>query len=159
MTASKCGTPAGFSQHRRDRTEPCPACREAERTYQREWARQHRTGQNQWVDATGTKRRLQALITAGYPMRWLGEWIGCPPGTMSTMVGPSKKVTIRNKERVEALYERLAYKTPHPTTTRSKAAVTRAKRVGEKRGWAPPLAWDNIDDPQERPKGRNVSGH
>ena len=48
-------------------------------------------------------------------------------------------------ERIAALYDRWCM-TPGPAATRNRAMAVR-------RGWAPPLAWNNIDDPDEQPRG------
>jgi cobalamin biosynthesis protein CbiG len=46
--------------------------------------------------------------------------------------------------RMAALYDELSA-TPGPSEV--------AARHARERGWAPPLAWDDIDDPEDRPQG------
>lgn len=90
------------------------------------------------VDSTGTVRRLQALIAGGYTLTWLGGQLGIAVSNMGHTMGgcPIRASTAR---RVTALYERISH-LPGPST--------RSRNRAQRRGWAPPLAWDDdtIDD-------------
>jgi len=95
------------------------------------------------IDATGTRRRLQALVAVGYPATGLGERIGVSATNMAHTMGATR-VTVRRARQVAFLYEQLSH-----LPGESKRARMRARR----QGWAPPLAWDEdtIDDPAASP--------
>ncbi len=103
------------------------------------------------VEATGTHRRVQALIAAG----WAPELLAAPLGRRSTslkrsMTSPS--VTARTAQDVADLYERLENTPPPRATGEERAAANAARAHAAARGWKPPLAWDDIDtDPTPHP--------
>ena len=91
------------------------------------------------VPVLGSSRRVQALASIGWSLteqaRRLG-WLTQQVWQIAAEVYPV--VTESKAQQVEALFERLC-STPGP----SKRARTEASR----KGWLPPLAWDDIDDP------------
>lgn len=104
------------------------------------------------VDATGTVRRLQALVAAGTPQTRLATHLGMQDGNFGRLVnGDTVQVTARTRDAVKALYDQL-WCPQHPDPH----AVAHAKR----RDWAPPMAWDDdtIDDPDARPEGAGEAG-
>lgn len=94
------------------------------------------------VDATGTRRRLQALVALGWTQTKLAASIGWTTANLNNLILSDDDVTRATADLVADLYERLSMR-PGPST--------RASAVARRRGWAPPLAWDNIDDPAEQP--------
>jgi hypothetical protein len=92
------------------------------------------------VDATGTRRRLQALIAIGWPRRALAERLGTRPANILRQ----RRVRAGTARRVARVYDQLSM-TPGPDPRCAEAA--------RRRGWAPPLAWDDdqIDDPRAQP--------
>lgn len=97
------------------------------------------------VDATGTWRRLQALIAAGWPKSHLAARLG---------VGRSLQyrqdlVQQRNADKVRALYTELS-NTPGPDP--------RAATYAARRGWLTPGWWDDdrIDDPTYDPRAATL---
>lgn len=98
----------------------------------------------QWrprVDATGTARRLQALVALGYSVNHIGELLDRTPVWVSQLLNHHRvKVNGDTAHNIAELYDRLSM-TPGP----SQQARNRAIR----KGWMPPLAWDegSIDDP------------
>lgn len=106
------------------------------------------------VDATGTRRRLQALIAQGWGMRRLGAELGYTGRSASVRVNQwmhHEGVQKRTADRVAALYERL-WDTPPPNTTRDeKRAISLSKNKATKNGWPPPMAWDDIDNDTRPP--------
>lgn len=103
------------------------------------------------VDATGTRRRLQALTAIGWSVELLGAQLGRRPNSLSrSMTGNS--VTARTAHAVATLYERLCNTTPPRMTSEQRAAAHAARAHAAARGWLPPLAWDDIDtDPTPPP--------
>lgn len=132
---------------------PCDACREGNRVAQADWSRRRLYGvEPSLVDATGTARRLQALVAAGTTQADLACHLGVLPGNLGPLVnGENPQVTARTRQAVAALYEQL-WNPAHPDPR----AVAHARR----KGWAPPVAWDDesIDTPDARPEGVGPAG-
>src|SRR5918997_3254042 len=96
------------------------------------------------VDATGTRRRLQALIAIGWPAELLAAQLGRRPNSLHrSMTGES--VTARTAQEVATLYEQLWPIRPPRMTGEQRAAADAAQAHAAAQGWLPPLAWDDID--------------
>lgn len=106
------------------------------------------------VDATGTRRRLQALVAIGWSQSKLGSRLGVDPTNMSAMIRVQRIHPARARA-VRALYDELWQTLPPRSGHRDKIAYNRSRRFAAKHGWAPPLAWDDdeIDDPTAQPAG------
>jgi hypothetical protein len=106
------------------------------------------------VDATGTRRRIQALIAVGWSASQIGARLGISP---TNMWGLSRRlmVSARTAARVRALYDELWDRPPPEDTHRQRVAASRSRRRAAACGWAPPVAWDDdaIDDPKAEPHG------
>jgi hypothetical protein len=103
------------------------------------------------IDATGTHRRLQALVAAGWPQARLAARLGMAPGNFSgTMT--REQVTVRTARAVRALYDVLWAVDPREHGVDNQA-YSRARNHAASNGWAPVGAWDDdlIDDPQAFP--------
>lgn len=124
----------------------CGECRHAAMTARKQWRlRSHENGGPLLVDSTGTVRRVQALMVMGWPIRVIAEAAGVRPSVLRTFVyTPGDTINTARADAIRAVFDRLCM-TPGP----AKATATRARR----KGWAPPLSWNNIDDPAEQPKG------
>lgn len=121
----------------------CPDAREAWRLY-RKRTREGRI-QPAHVDSIGTARRLQALAAIGWSLDELTMYLGWPKGSVQnrrTARWPT--VTRATADRVARVYDELSM-TPGPSS--------RARDLAVRRGWSPPLAWndDEIDDPAAKP--------
>lgn len=103
------------------------------------------------VGATGTRRRLQALITVGWPHDELAARLGrSSAGLRRSML--SDAVTARTARDVSDLYEQLWNLGPPQSTDDQRVAAEAARAFAAERGWLPPLAWDDIDtDPDPGP--------
>ena len=95
-----------------------------------------------FVPATGTRRRIRALMAIGWRHADMQAHCGSPTSVIASQKGCW--VTWRTRQRVAAMYDALSM-TPGP----SDAVRRRAARLG----YAPPLAWDDdtIDDPAATP--------
>lgn len=103
------------------------------------------------VDATGTRRRLQALIAAGWSKQKLASRLGAGPQNFGAMM-ERPQVTAATARAVTALYGELQYTLPPHEDYRDKSAWNRARGYAAARNWPPPGAWDDdIDDPAARP--------
>lgn len=105
------------------------------------------------VDATGTARRLRALVALGWPRAHLERHLGISSRTAWLLTAAPQApdmVTVSTREAVRSLYDELSLTIPGPSR-----AATRARRIAAARGWPPPLAWDDdvIDDPRGRSRG------
>lgn len=102
-----------------------------------------------WVPSVGTVRRLQALTVMGWSMADLAARSDVAESTLHALRDPKHKTTRpRFAAAVERLYDELS-----GTRGPCQYAATRALR----KGWAPPAAWDDIDDPAETPDGAGQS--
>lgn len=123
----------------------CADARQAARLY----SKRRRLGRPEVrrLDATGTQRRVHALMALGHT----AQTVGAAAGMSAFQVQQTTRrrwVSPRTATRIAAAYDRLC-------GTRGTSQVTRRRAVWL--GWAPPLAWEDIDDPAERPKGVRVT--
>lgn len=96
------------------------------------------------VDATGTRRRLQALAAIGWSPELLAAELDRRTSSLRrSMTSPS--VTARTARDVTALYERLSNTAPPRDTSKQGAAVDASRAHAVARGWLPPMSWDDID--------------
>lgn len=109
----------------------------------------HGYAQPRRLDATGTKRRLQALLALGHSRMYIGECLGITERSVGWHLN-DKAVTLSFAERMARVYEALS---GTPGTSQ------RVREHARRQGWVPPLAWDDeeIDDPAARPKGAVVA--
>jgi len=102
--------------------------------------------------ATGTRRRLQALVARGWSQSALARQLGMVPSNVGTLM-TRQQVTVATARLVLALYDELWDTPPPEDTRRGRAAASRARNHAAARGWPPPAAWDDdaIDDPAASP--------
>lgn len=119
----------------------CPDAVEALRVYRK----RHREGRlvPLLVDALGSQRRLRALMAIGHGEDKLAAELGWSTRVVNGVVA-GEHGTIRASKAlaIAGLYERLCG---------TAGDSQRARGWAQRRGWAPPLAWDDIDDPAEVP--------
>jgi transcriptional regulator with XRE-family HTH domain len=119
------------------------------------------------LDATGTRRRIQALAACGWTQSRLARELGWDPSALSAMMRGQRgwsRVRVSTAAAVRDMYERL-WDVPPPRATRREASDARSARArAAERGWPPPAAWDDdaIDDPAAGPadgwqRGRQLS--
>jgi hypothetical protein len=103
------------------------------------------------IDATGTRRRLQALVAGGWPQARLAVRLGMDPGNFSAAIN-SQQVKVRTVRAVRALYDELWCADPREHGVGNQA-YSRARNHAQARGWAPVGCWDDdsIDDPAAFP--------
>lgn len=110
----------------------------------------HHRGMPRLVDATGTRRRIEALGALG----WTGAQIGVEMGVSGAQIGQlraQRQVTRPLAARMVEVYERLATTRPPETTRTERHNASRQRNKAARLGWLPPLAWLDIDDPDEHP--------
>ena len=109
------------------------------------------------VDATGTRRRLQALLALGWSRAELARRAGLRHDTVGRAVH-ADCCAISTARAVHRLYEHLWDQRPTPSSAPERQSVSRALREAARKGWVPPMAWDEekIDDPHARPVGARI---
>jgi hypothetical protein len=112
------------------------------------------------IDATGTRRRLQALAAIGWTTDLLAAHLGRRPNSLRRSM-TSGSVTAGTARAVTSLYEQLWNTRPPRATAEQRAATDAAQAHAARQGWLAPLAWDDIDTdptppaPTPRPLQRN----
>ena len=96
------------------------------------------------IDGTGTVRRVQALARRGWTLIALARHAGLPSATLRGAVRTGH-VTVRVHRAVATAYEELWDRSPDASTAARRAAIARTIEQATAAGWAPPLAWDDID--------------
>lgn len=103
-------------------------------------------GELAFVDATGTRRRLQALIAIGYPLINIANATGHLSWNLGRITsGHYQIVRPATAKSIARLYR--AWATTPGTCNRS-------RRRAQQAGWVGPLAWDDndIDNPAATPE-------
>ncbi len=101
------------------------------------------------VDATGTRRRIEALACIGYSARAVAHHAHVSPMALSFVLsGAHGRVNKATAQAIASTFAALCMTPAEPSR-----ASNRARNAAHRAGYAPPLAWDDIDDPQHRPSG------
>lgn len=110
------------------------------------------------VDATGTRRRLQALVAAGWPQSQLAVRLGMHRSNFGAMLR-SEQVLASTQRAVRKLYDALWKQDPRDSGVGAQA-YSRARHHAAARAWAPVGAWDDdrIDDPAAFPDWTGMCG-
>jgi transcriptional regulator with XRE-family HTH domain len=95
------------------------------------------------VNATGSKRRIQALAYAGWPIKDTARAVGCSPDYLFEILNGSVTNMLREVAEAITAYHRTLDGRPGPSN------YTRA--AARRNQWAPAAAWDDIDDPNATP--------
>jgi len=109
-----------------------------------------------YQDATGTRRRVQALMAAGWPLARQAVMLGRDDTSFGRVLRV-RRVTVKTARDVATLYDRIWDQVPPLADKWEKAASTSARKHAAAQGWPPPLAWDDspgrhhIEDPAARP--------
>ena len=95
------------------------------------------------VSAIGSRRRVQALAAMGWSLTEQAHRSGmCLQQVWQLAQTPKGVVTVSTDRKFRDLFEQLSA-TPGPSK--------RSRTAAAKNGWVPPLAWNDIDDPDEVP--------
>ena len=93
------------------------------------------------VPAVGARRRIRALLAIGWTHAHIAEAAGMPPRRPALILSQAgDMVTLDAHDRIADAYDELSMR---------QGPSARNRRLG----YPPPLAWDDIDNPRERPKG------
>lgn len=97
------------------------------------------------IFATGTRRRIEALGCLGWTHAAIARHCGISDRRVS-YVAHSDRVTARLARIIARAYEELWDTAPVPRTNGEQEQVRRTLERAARLGWAPPLAWDDIDN-------------
>lgn len=98
----------------------------------------------------GIQRRLQALAAIGHTAMAVAVIAGVHPeplGRLRRRATPPITVKSHVAAGICRSYDELAMK-PAPVTRVS----SKCRSIAEREGWLPPMAWDDIDDPDAKPQ-------
>lgn len=140
------GTYAGAMAHWVDDERPCGSCETAEWRYRKMRQLRHLRGERVTVSAVGIVRRYRALLAMGHTGPQIAEAAGV---SINTLRGLGYKANANALATTAAGMER-AFESLCMTRPEGQYA-TRARRMAQRRGYLPPLAWVDIDDPSETP--------
>jgi lambda repressor-like predicted transcriptional regulator len=114
----------------------------------------------QYVDATGTRRRLQALFVLGYSGQRLADMLGVTIESICEITtGRRTRVLASTAQAAQRLHDQLWNKPPAAATKGERISISQARSHARRNGWPPSAAWDDdtIDDPKARPAGVRTS--
>jgi hypothetical protein len=106
-------------------------------------------------DATGTRRRLQALIALGHPSATLARQLEVAPrAAVRIIFGATATVSSGLHTAVCDLYDQLWDVTPPGRTPLERKTAAAARTLAASLGWSAPMGLDDarIDDPAYRPR-------
>lgn len=141
------GTNAGYQAHHKWNVPICQPCRDAHAAHHRRYkATKYVTRLDRLlVDPTPTIRRVRALQAIGWTLAHLDRELG-GSGKSNAVWNMLNQPTVHlgTAQRVDRVYRDLHMR-PGPSK--------RTRDLAVRRGWIPPLAWDDIDDLTEQPSG------
>lgn len=144
------GTYAGAVQHWMAAEPLCDGCEVAARRYaKRRKAELYSTGQSRRVPSWRVRRRKEALQALGWTIQDIADAAGI---TFAAAWNAGKKNEVYRStfEEIDRAYQQLHMARPEG------GYATRTRNRALRNGFAPPMAWDDIDDPNEKPTGTNV---
>lgn len=131
-------------------------CREACcRTAIADWMRHYRTRQylsgDLTVDGTGTRRRVRALMAAGWSTVQIDARVGkrrTYTANLLLATGPIRRTTA---DLYRQAFESMCHESPPTTTRYERQRVTRLRNQAARDKWPTADQWLDIDDPDEIP--------
>lgn len=106
------------------------------------------------VDATGSRRRVQALAAIGWPGETVAVHANLHPRHISTLL-QQQTILASTAQGIAAAYDDLRYRSARRNRVSKRVATRTRNRAAAKR-WPPPKYWDQhpdaIDDPHFTPE-------
>jgi DNA-binding NarL/FixJ family response regulator len=100
------------------------------------------------VDATGTRRRLRALMVLGHPVADVARRVGVGVSSLQqTADGRWSTIRASTASKVARVYRELSLVTAPPSRFSEQA-----RNEAMAQGWYGPMAWADIDDPACEPE-------
>lgn len=121
----------------------CDDCRAANTRYDKLRRLDALRGKARAIPSIGTRRRIEALQWMGYTLQHIADEAGWKSEQAVFRLTTRDWLESRTADRISDVYERLCMTIGPSIRARSRACT---------KGYLPPLAWTNIDDPNERPR-------
>ena len=125
------------------------------------WAHlaQHRDAAER-TPVDGSRRRVEALWWLGYTNQQIADAAGLHDSTITRLLrGHYRTVTATTAAGVDRAFRALWDKPARATDWVSARTIRAQQAEAQRRGYVSPLAWDDIDDPDETPNlGRYEAG-
>lgn len=103
-----------------------------------------------YVSSVPSQRRLRALTALGYSQYRLSAETGLSRNAiLYSISGKAPLIHSHTHRTIRDAYERLSMTLPVGRNAQEAAGIARARNRARRDGWAPPLAWTNIDDTTE----------
>lgn len=142
------GTYAGAVAHWLGGGRPCDACAAEEWRYRKRRKLRHLNGEAPMVTAVGTLRRFRALMALGYTGPEIAAEVGVSLNSLRSLdYHGCQTVRADTARKMVSAYDRMSMTLPEGRY------ANRTRLMAQRRGWPPPLAWDNPDNPNETPTG------
>lgn len=101
------------------------------------------------VNSIGTIRRIQALAALGWTVRETCRDAGLSERFYAELIDKDRATIARaSADAITTLYEQRSMRRPSLNAHRR-----RTRTIAARKSWAPPLAWNDIEDPNEQPTG------
>lgn len=140
------GTTRGYDAHNRDQEQACGPCRAAAAAYEYERRTDAILGRTRTTSSLGTSRRIQALVALGYTFGQIGAAVGRSPDWAAKLAHRQESfVRTTTAQKVDALFRSWCMVRPAETSRTERWQASYARSTARRNGWAPPLAWDDID--------------
>lgn len=112
----------------------------------------HDLGATTVIDGTGTRRRLEALIAAGWSVSAVAERGGIDRQALDSALA-WVPVAAKTARAVRAVYESIGDDPPPQSTPSQRTSATRSRARAAQHGWVIPAMWDadDLDDPYAAP--------
>lgn len=135
------GSHPGYVAHHVENALPtCDPCKAAHARYYNEIKLRRMRGEQVKVSSVGARRRLQALATLGWSRVVLAEQIGLGGTGWYSRIFMHDTIYASTHETIAELYDRLCM-----TFAPAGHSAALARASARRKGWAPPMAWDDID--------------
>lgn len=116
-------------------------------------------GPDSMVLNVGIRRRIEALQLQGWTLAEIGRRLGVNGHVWDRC--KYKRIKHSEAQRFLPILDQLSNETPPLDTPGQRRAAGKARHTAERRGYVNLLAWDDIDDPAEKPKrkrGKDMFG-
>lgn len=113
------------------------------------------------TEATGTRRRLQALVAHGWTITTLADLLGRDVASLRHTLRRDR-INTSTAIAVGELYDRLWNRPPDESSPACRQAAEHARARARRSGWSPAMAWDDMDtdpEPHPRPPGPRGGGN
>lgn len=136
------GTPAGYRKHRRSDQPACRPCLDAMAQYEHRRTVDQYLGRPRAVPTLGFRRRVEALQAIGWSVNAIAERLEIDVRVLPARM-KSTYVRRTTFDRMASMYEEMCMTVP------ADKYVNRRRTIARRKGYVPPLAWDDIDtDPE-----------